>query len=178
MIFVLTPFVGLLACVGVHVLVARVAPGFSRPRGVLAAALAGLAAVVAVVRLSGRLGPAAPDWGTAVTWGLAYLALAYTYVFGFYNLGESARRIRLLRELRDAGPRGLTLEEIRAAYSARTIVEARLGRLLAGAQIAERDGRHAIRRSSVLRIAKILLVARRILFGSAGELGPAPRSRR
>jgi hypothetical protein len=176
-IFVLTPGAGLLVGVAVHLLVSRAAPGFPRPRGVVVAVLGGLAAVIALARLAGRGGPAGTDWGTTLAWSLAYLALAFTYVFGFYNLGESARRIRLLLELRDAGPRGLALEEIRAGYSARAIVEARLARMLAGAQIAERDGRYVIRQSLVLTIAKILLVGKLVLFGAPGELGAARRGR-
>ena len=74
--------------------------------------------------------------------GLTYLSLAYFYVFGFYNLGESARRIRLLIELRSAGDRGMTLDEILAVYNARMIVEARLQRLLSGGQVVEREGRY------------------------------------
>jgi len=50
--------------------------------------------------------------GHAVLWALTYLSLVYCYVFGFYNVCESTRRVRLLIELLAAGDRGLTLLEI------------------------------------------------------------------
>lgn len=171
MSFVLTPAIGLLACVAVHVLVSRAAPAFPRLHGVIVSVVAGFAAVVALVLLYARRAAGSPleDSGTAVAWAVAYLALAYTYVFGFFNLSESARRVRLLVELRAAGARGLALEEILAAYNARMIVEARLGRMLAGAQITERDGRYVIRQSLMLTVAKILVMGKLVLLGAASE---------
>ena len=48
---------------------------------------------------------------------IIYSSLAYGY-FIFINLGETARRIRILRELYDA-EEGLSLEEIMVRYNAR-----------------------------------------------------------
>ena len=110
-------------------------------------------------------------WEMAGVWVLAYLFLAYCYIIGFFNLGESARRIRLLIELHGAGKRGMTLDEILAAYNARMIVEARLGRLLTGGQILERGGRYVSKRSPMLYIAKMLVLLKILFLGVRSELG-------
>ncbi len=179
--FAASPVIGLLACVSAHVIVSRAAPAVPRLLGVVGSVLAGFAAVGALGVTYARGWPASPldHAATGAAWAVAYLALAYTYVFGFFNLSESARRIRLLIELRAAGERGLSLEEILAAYNARMIVEARLGRMQAGAQIVERDGRYVIRQSLVLAVAKILMMGKIVLLGAPSEFGrgvaPAPR---
>lgn len=167
----LTPCLGLLVAVAVHVALSRGRAGMPRPRALGLSALAGLA-VVAVLSVSfARVGGAGDPLGLAAAWLLAYLSLAYFYVFGFYNLGESARRIRLLIELDQAGPRGLRLEEILAAYNARLIVEARLQRLLAGGQIVERGGRYLIGAPVGLWAARGLALAKLVLLGARSEFG-------
>jgi hypothetical protein len=172
MMFVLSPVAGLGACLLAHVAVSRAAPGWPRTRGVVVGALAGLAVTV---RLSlGALGPEAgplAGWGHVVAWALAYVALVYTYVFGFFNVSETARRIRLLVELLDAGPRGLSLDEVLRVYNARMIVEARLRRMAAGGQLALRDGRYVVRRALVLSLAKFLVLIKRALLRTPSEFG-------
>jgi hypothetical protein len=174
-LFAATPFGALFVCVLVHVVVSRTAPGLPRAAVLAGSVLAGLGAVAAVsgVFLAGgdALASAAHAWGTPLAWALAYIALAYLYVFGFFNLGESARRVRLLIELDAAGARGLTLGDVLAAYNARMIVDARLGRLLAGGQIEERHGRYVIKRKTALLVARLLVVLKIIFLGSGSEFG-------
>lgn len=172
--FSLTPIVGLLAFVAAHLLVSR-SSALSRPVALFCCMLAGLGVVLALAWgfVQGPAGPraAADQAGTAALWGLTYLSLAYFYVFGFYNLGESARRIRLLIELYGAGERGLTLEELLAAYNARMIVEARLQRLLSGGQVVLRNGRYFVAHPHMLYGAKALVWLKRLYLGAASEFG-------
>lgn len=169
----LPPAAGLLACVLAHVAASRLRPAGSRPGALAAGVAVGLVAVAASGFALGI--PPGERPGAPLVWLLAYLALAYAYVFGFYNIGESARRIRLLIELAAAGPRGLTRAEILATYNARTIVEARLRRLVTGGQVAERDGRYYLRRSLALLAAKVLVALKVVLLGAPTELGRAER---
>jgi hypothetical protein len=79
-------------------------------------------------------------WGNrALPDSLAYLSLAYSY-FHFFNMSETARRMRLMIELY-LSPNGLTPRELMSRYSAEEVVEVRLGRLLSIGQIIERNGR-------------------------------------
>jgi hypothetical protein len=94
---------------------------------------------------------------------LAYACFGYVY-FHFANLGETARRIRIMREI-DQSPYGLTAEEIIARYNAQSIIEKRLGRLLSKHQIIQREGRFFYAKGQVYYIAKMLSAAKRCIYG-------------
>lgn len=174
-VFVLTPIVAIAACVAGHVAVARMRPALPKLHGVAVGLAAGLlvVAVVALIFAGGNAAGlrAADRWGTAAAWALAYLGFSYFYVFGFFNPGESARRIRLLIELDAAGERGMTLEEILTVYNARIIVENRVQRLLSGGQARERGGRYFVGRPVMLYIAKLLVALKVVFLGSRTEFG-------
>jgi hypothetical protein len=91
-------------------------------------------------------------------------------VIGFFNIGESARRIRLVIELYAAGTRGLTLPEVLRAYNARMVVDARIHRLLAGGQIVEREGRYVLRSRLMLLGARVLVLLKVVLLRRPTEL--------
>lgn len=143
----LTPIAGLAACVGLHVAMSRDRPEASRPIALACAVVAGAVFVVAVG--SGHVA-SLPIW--LATYGL----LAYGYVIGVFNLGESSRRIRLLIELHEAPGQTMTLEEILAVYNARMIMEARLRRLMAAGLVIEDDGRYWIGNRAGLWIGRAL----------------------
>lgn len=84
-----------------------------------------------------------------------YAMLSYGY-FHFVNLSESARRIRLLREIEEAGS-GLTEAQILGRYNADEILNRRMKRLLSTGQIKERDGRLFIANPVMLISARIVL---------------------
>lgn len=94
-----------------------------------------------------------------------YFALGYCY-FHFINMGESARRVRLLREL-DAAPGGLTEEQIFSKYSAKEIVNIRLTRLLNNKQIILRGERYYAANSTMLFISKALAFMKLIISGKS-----------
>lgn len=175
MAFVLTPVFGLAVCVVAHVLFSRALRELSRPNAILCSFGLGLVSVLglAVVFAAQRSGAVSADEfiGQGVLWIVAYTCLVYCYVFGFFNLGESARRIRLLIELHSAGEKGMTFDEILAVYNARMIIDARLGRLLAGGQIIEKDGRYFVGSPLMLYLAKALVLLKVVLLGARSELG-------
>jgi hypothetical protein len=167
-----SPVIGLAMCVAVHVLVSRSGRGLRRDLAAAAAAAVGLAAtVLSACAGAGARGSDSPldTAATLFLWLLAYVALVYAYVFGFFNLGESARRIRLLIELRAAGPQGLTREELLAAYNADMIVRARLARLLSAGQVVQRDGRYHVGSPLMLRLARTLVFLKRVYLGAPSE---------
>src|SRR5437899_12773567 len=111
-ILALTPFVGLGVCMTVHVILSRAVPASPHLRGIKLSVAAGAVVVAGLASFGAKdhhLGTVSALELVAV-WLLTYLVLAYCYIIGFFNLGESARRIRLLIDLHLAGPRGLTLE--------------------------------------------------------------------
>jgi len=170
---VLSTVFGLAVCVGAHALLIRMLPGLLRLKVAVCSFIVGLCGSAG--SLFAFLVPAeslsmSDTIGYAVLSLVSYLGLCYCYFFAFYNVGESARRIRLLIELDAAGEDGMTLEEILASYNARMIVEARLGRLLASGQIAQVDDRYFMAGRLLLYVAKAMIFLKLILFGSTSEL--------
>jgi hypothetical protein len=98
---------------------------------------------------------------------LIYMALGYCY-FHFINLGETARRIRIVREIYEARA-GLSRDELLERYQAQQIVDLRLRRLLHNQQILERDGRYYIGSPVMLGMAKSITFLKRCLLGKSSE---------
>ncbi len=98
---------------------------------------------------------------------IIYSSLGYCY-FHFLNLGETARRIRILRELYDSNG-GLTLEEILKRYNAKKMVELRLQRLLSNGQVILKDGMLYIRKPILLFISKTIILMKLIILGQKSE---------
>lgn len=81
---------------------------------------------------------------------LLFTLLAYSY-FHLFNMSETARRIRMLIELRDGE---MTLEELKSVYNSRVMLEARLERLVAMGQVRIEGDK------VVLASGKLLVAAR------------------
>lgn len=137
--------------------------GLSLLRAIYAGFLAGEAAVVAAHAVAGF--PAGAGGLAADLASAAFLGYAY---FHFVNLGETGRRVRLLREL-DAAPDGLTIDELLARYDARRIVDARLGRLLRSGQLVLADGRYRTGRPVMAWMSAAIVFAKKLVLGRASE---------
>ena len=98
---------------------------------------------------------------------IAYASLGYCY-FHFINLGETARRIRILREIYDTKD-GLSMEEILQRYNAKEIVEKRLSRLLNNGQVILKNGRYYIGNPIMLMINRIIVAMKLMLLGRRSE---------
>lgn len=99
---------------------------------------------------------------------LVYILLSYCY-FHFVNLGETARRIRLLRELKESDG-GLTLEEMRSRYNANEILSRRLDRLIKNGQVVLKEERYFIAKPIMLSIAKMMLFLKHLLLKRGGSV--------
>jgi len=83
-------------------------------------------------------------------------------------MGETARRIRLLRELYGAAD-GLTKEEILKRYNAKEIVNLRVSRLLKSGQIVLSEGRYYIKNPLMAFISKLIYFLKFIVLGKQGQ---------
>jgi len=99
---------------------------------------------------------------------IIYSLFGYCY-FHFINLGETARRIRILRELHDSNGK-LTLEEILKRYNAEEMVELRLQRLISSGQVISKGGRLHVGRPVLLFLSKIIILIKLILLRQKSEL--------
>ena len=123
-------------------------------RSVVIGFSAALVAVLAVTTLAAFWAQLAPiEIAAQVTVNLmTTVLLGYGY-FNFINLGETARRVRILREVVEAGG-CLSEEELLRRYGAQEMVARRLGRLLSKGQVVVREGRYHLGRRTVLRMAQ------------------------
>jgi hypothetical protein len=97
---------------------------------------------------------------------IIYTLLGYNY-FHFVNLGETARRIRILREIYESED-GLSADEVLARYNASEVISRRITRLLDNCQVVFKEGRYYIGKPTVLGIAKGIQFLRAVIFaGSA-----------
>ena len=160
-IYVTMPLVCFLLNVAVQILAARNFKTLGLLKSVIAGFSIGLALlIIAEVALLDSL--------TSILANiLTYSALGYCY-FHFVNLGETARRIRILRELYEVN-NGLSVNEILECYNAREIIEKRLFRLLKNEQIALKDNRYYIGNPIMLFISNVILSLKYFVLGKKNE---------
>jgi hypothetical protein len=94
---------------------------------------------------------------------IIYVSLSYCY-FHFINLGETARRIRIIREIYDSQS-GLSMDDILERYNSKEIVEKRITRLLASGQIISKNRKYYISNPIMLLISKIMIFLKILLLG-------------
>lgn len=162
------PAVGLFGNVAVQIAWMRLFRSPSLLHSVYGGFFAGAAAVLALQ--AGAIGKGAS--GEHFTGDLAanlliYGLLGYDY-FHFINLGETGRRVRLVRELFEA-PGGLTLEEIRLRYNASEMVRRRLGRLVRSGQVVLENGNYRIGSPVMASISRFIRAMKIMILGRASE---------
>lgn len=99
---------------------------------------------------------------------IVYILFSYCY-FHFINLGETSRRIRILRELTESD-HGLSWAQLLARYNAQEIMERRLRRLIKNGQVIVTNDQFHIGRPFVLWMAYALMFLKRVLLGKRGGL--------
>ncbi len=162
------PLLGLAVNVALQLALVRARGGAALLRSLLEGFAAGLAATLGAEALLGAGGGWGPDrLAFAAANALAYGALGFCY-FNFVNLGVTARRPRILIELRES-PAGLTYAELLHRYDAASMVAARLERLVGSGQVRLRSGRYVIGRPVMLRIAQGIVLLKRLVLGRASE---------
>ena len=98
---------------------------------------------------------------------IIYLCLCWNYL-NFVNMGETARRIRILREIYEV-PHGISLPNLLKRYNAEEGLNRRLERLLKNDQITLKEEKVFLKKSSVLIIAKCFRLAKLILLKKESE---------
>ena len=98
---------------------------------------------------------------------ITYACLGYCY-FSMIGLGETARRIRLLKDLY-ANPKGLRLNEILTRYNAKEMVDMRIGRLVNNGQVKLIKGHYFIGNPLMLFLTKLSIFTKIIVLGKRSE---------
>ncbi len=89
-----------------------------------------------------------------------YGGLAFSY-FQFFAMTETARRIRILRELHDKGP--VTRDELASRYGADQMLGIRLNRMVELGQLEKEGGRFKVKGRLLLYVAKLMSTWARVL---------------
>jgi hypothetical protein len=146
-----------------HIVLARALPRLAPQVVAIGAGLLGVLPTGLLVASLASLSPAALlRMPVAVTYvGVVYACLAYAY-FHLFNMSETARRIRILRELHAAG--SLSAADIARVYSGAAVLEARFDRLVATGQLEVRGGRF-VRAGRTLYLAACVVRGWRLVLG-------------
>lgn len=165
------PIMGLAVNVAVQILRFRITPARGLLKSVVEGFMGGLLCVLTMeIHAQQYVSPSPFAEFVSITAAntIIYAACGYCY-FHFINLGETARRIRILRELCECDG-ALSRQEILQRYNAKEIVEKRLGRLVRNNQVIYRDGRYYTKRSVMIFIAHIIVALKSILLGSTATI--------
>ncbi|MDD5072243.1 MAG: hypothetical protein PHX64_00305 [Candidatus Omnitrophica bacterium] len=146
------PFIGLAANVLVQISVFRFFPGTGLLRSVFLGFACGFLVSILI----------RPDLISASNIAI-YVLSGYCY-FHFVNMGETARRVRILIELKDAR-QGLSLREILERYNFKDVIERRIVRLVNNGQVICKGGKYYIGNSAMLAIAGFLAAVKHVIFG-------------
>lgn len=158
MLLLLPPVLGGLSNLACQILLCR-----SKTTGLLASIFAGFGLGLAVTVVSHLLLVDPLAWDGAVANGLIYGCGGYTY-FHLLNMGETARRIRLLRELTQAGAHGLSAQDLALRYNSREMLARRLERLLTQGIVRDVDGRlYLVKRGALVMTGMVGLFKRLVL---------------
>jgi len=167
---ILAPIIGLLANTVTQIIIFRLWKERYLLKSVFSGFVCGLMAVLVIEIASLILNrPEGMEFlGQLSMVMVTYFALGYCY-FHFINLGETARRIRILRELQES-KNGLTLEGILKRYNALAIINVRLQRMISNKQIVLQAGRYYIGSPLMLYMAKTLIFFKWVLLRRRSEL--------
>lgn len=95
---------------------------------------------------------------------LVFNGVAYGY-FHFFNMSETARRIRMLLQIRHADAAGLRVQDLERVYSSKDMVESRLDRLVKMGQLSlGADSRYRVVGHLLLWAGGIMALWRRLVF--------------
>jgi hypothetical protein len=136
--------------------------------------LAGLVASGAVAAYAlWRSGAEAPDFAALLALDLVTsVGLGFGYL-NFVNLNAASIRIRILKEIQEAG--GLSREELARRYDDAQLIEDRIHRLIRERQLLERDGRYVPGVPLMLLAARTIGAMKWVVMGHSFDLTSGPR---
>ncbi|MEZ6186032.1 MAG: hypothetical protein R3F62_13605 [Planctomycetota bacterium] len=165
----LAPLIGLCVNCTVQPLVQHLR-GRGRPAPSLAAGfLAGLGCTLALVAWASRGLAPLDRIGLLAIQGLSSAALGYGY-FNFVNLNLASIRIRILKEVAQAGPEGLPTATLAALYDEERLAAGRLERMRAGGHLREEAGRYRGGKQTLVWIARVIELLKHLILGRGSRL--------
>jgi len=165
----LTPLAALAVNVVTQVILVRLQRGRHFLRAQTGAILVGGIALLAFNGYSiARFDTAGETMATSLLINIpTYLALSYCF-FNFVNLGQTSIRIRIYSEIA-AMPDGMPAEQITREYGDEALMRVRLQRLVESGDVIEKEGRHFVGRSRLVRLGDVIFGAKRFVLRKSSE---------
>lgn len=161
----LSPIVSLAVNVFIQVVCFKYIKAIGLLKSVFAGFIAGFL-TVGVPELFLLIKSPALSWdviGGAIASLLTYFCFGYCY-FHFINMGETARRVRILTELNEIRD-GLTMDEVLGRYDSSVIIDKRLARLINNGQVLFKNNRYYANSSPMVFIAKVIDSMKLVIMG-------------
>lgn len=161
----LAPVIGLgIDCV-VHVAVSRYGKQVGSVRAIIVGVLAGLVATLLAsgIALSSLKMPSADSTALALLNVGTYFGLAYGYI-GYVGLNLTSLRIHVLKLLWEQGG-SLSRQDLLSRYNNTGVAAERIDALIRGGYLTQRDGRLFTGKRTVVMIAALWEVMRRMVLG-------------
>mgnify|MGYP001607687086 CR=1 FL=1 len=164
-LYLTLPFVGVGVSFGVHIALAR----WQALEGYFMAWLFGFCSGAAFVVGAHvyLLFLYSEAWGDILAMGIVNLCMFVLFGFCYFSLfhvGVSSLRARIFEELQRS-PNGLTREELLDRYSARTMLDTRLARLIRGGQLVYAHDRYFLGKPHILIYTRFEDILRWIVLG-------------
>ncbi|MFH1359727.1 MAG: hypothetical protein ABIJ41_01660 [Candidatus Omnitrophota bacterium] len=164
--YIYSPFFGLAVSIIVQVLILRFNSRFSLLKSMVIGFFCGFAGLM-IIDIGYNVSTASRG-ELLLNLNLFIYCLWANVYFHFVNMGETARRIRILRELYEASG-GLTLDELLERYNAKGIIEKRIERLVHNDQIIFKEGKYYIKNRLLWLVAKMIISMKFIFLGKRSE---------
>jgi hypothetical protein len=166
LLLAISPVLGLAVYCGSHVLASRTL----RKRGHYFPLLAGCGCGLAANLIASVAGLLLLHAGVLdflaflIMNGVAYMAFSFGY-FNFINLNIASLRIRMLQELAESGG-SMPAEALANLYNTQEVIAVRIGRLISGGHLVERQGRFYSGKRKFLIVGRIFDLLRLVILGS------------
>lgn len=86
-----------------------------------------------------------------------YTLLVALYLFGVFSMVESSISFKILKEIADAGSKGINRQELLVQYSPAYIVRRRLARFVATGELVYEKGKYTKTKYSILSFRELLI---------------------
>ncbi len=159
------PIIGLLVNIAAQVIACRYISGVTLLKSIFFGFISGTSWIIIIeCYLFHIQSTAFSDFIPILIFNLITFSSLGIFYFHFINLGETGRRVRILRELFKS-KNGLTEDEIFDRYSARNIVNIRIKRLISKDQIKIIDDKYFISKPVMLLLTRIIYLIKNTVFG-------------
>ncbi len=160
-IHLINPIIGIAINVAVHITSFKYIVRLTLLNSIIIGFISGLFSILIIESYFASLGLI--DFISRVVFNIIVYSSLSIFYFHFINLGETGRRIRILKELYNSEG-GLRMEDIISKYNSEELIRKRLNRLISNRQVFFVNQRYFNTKSIMLFSTKIIDLLQLIIF--------------